>query len=229
MTRRYALLLGLVLLLALCVGAWIGAPKVLRRVAFFRIHQVDVVGNHYLTAEEVVRHLGLPADASIFDPLGRVRAAAAAIPGTIAAASSVERLFPGTLRVTIVETLPVALVPVNDQLVLLDARGHLLPFDPARVPVSLPVTSEDSLTAALLARLRLAEPQEYNRVITARRVGGDIVLEEGAQLIRVRPNADLETLRSIGVVRRYLEENQRPWSEIDARYDGRLFARKAKA
>lgn len=227
MTRRVVAIL--VLLIVLAVGAWFGAPKLLRRIAFFHIHQVDVVGNRYLDERDVVRRLGLAPDASIFDPLDRLRAAVAGIPGTVGRSSSVERRFPGTLRVKIVEIRPVALASVNDQLALLDYRGRVLPFDPARVPTSLPVAEPDSTTAALLDRLRQVDPGGFADVQSARPERGDILLELGDQTIRVRPNADTETLRSIGLVRRYLEANNIKWTEIDARYVGRVLATKAKA
>ena len=218
-----------VLVLVVAIGAWFGAPKLLRRLAFFRIHQVEVVGNRYLAEQDVVRRLGLAADASIFDPLGKARTAVAGIPGTVGRLASVERRFPGTLRVKIVEIRPVALAAVNDQLALLDNRGHILPFDPVRVPVSLPIAAPDSTTAALLDRLRQVDARDYADVESARPDRGDIVLDLGAHTIRVRPNADTETLRSIAAVRSYLESHNIKWLEIDARYNGRLFARKAKA
>ena len=227
MTRRT--IAAAVLVPVICVGTWFGAPKLLRRIGFFHIHRVDVVGNVYLDEHDVVRRLGLARDASIFDPLDRVRAAVAGIPGTVGRSASVERRFPGTLRVKIVETRPVALASVNDQLALLDYRGHVLPFDPARVPTSLPVVERDSTTAALLDRLRQVDPRGYADVQSARPERGDILLDLGDHTVRVRPNADTETLRSIAAVRSYLEANNRRWIEIDARYEGRVFVRKAKA
>ena len=227
MTRRTVTVAVLVLVIG--VGTWIGAPKLLRGIGFFHIHRVDVVGNVYLDENDIVRRLGLAPDASIFDRLDRVRAAVAGIPGTVGRSASVERRFPGTLRVKIVETRPVALASVNDQLALLDYRGHVLPFDPARVPTSLPVVERDSTTAALLDRLRQVDPRGYGDVQSARPERGDILLDLGDHTVRVRPNADTETLRSIAAVRSYLEANNRRWIEIDARYEGRVFVRKAKA
>jgi cell division septal protein FtsQ len=222
-------IIGLLLVLVVAFAAWVGAPKVLRRIAFFRIHQVEVVGNRYLGEQDVVRRLGLAADASIFDPLNKVRAAAAGIPGTVGRLASVERRFPGTLRVKIAEIRPIALAAVNDQLALLDNRGRVLPFDPARAPVSLPLAEPDSTTAALLDRLRQVDARGYADVESARPDHGDILLDLGGHSIRVRPNADTETLRSIAAVRSWLEANNRKWAEIDARYEGRVFVRKAKA
>lgn len=225
--RRRLLLLALVLCLA--VAGWFGAPQLLRRIAFFRIRQIDLAGDRYLESNDIIRRLGLARDASIFDPLARVRAAVAALPGTVASSASVERRFPGTLRVSIVEMVPVALAQVEGRLVPLDSRGRRLPFDPTRIQSSLPIAEEDSMTAALLARLRLADRREYDEVQTARMDHGDVLLNLGEHSVRVRPNADTETLRSIGLVRAWFELHHREWAEIDARYDGRLFARKAKA
>jgi cell division septal protein FtsQ len=226
-SRRTILLLSAAL--AVVSGGWIAAPLLLRRMAFFHIRQVEVIGNRYLDEQDVVRRLGLASGASIFDPLDKVRAAAAAIPGTVGSSASVERRFPGTLRVKLVETVPVALTAVNDRLALLDYRGRVLPFDPVHAPTSLPVAEHDSMTAALLARLRLADPRGYDEVQTARPDHGDILLDLGEHSIRVRPNADDETLRSIAAVRGWLADSSRQWVEIDARYSGRVFVKKARS
>src|SRR5690348_14842712 len=102
----YALVLGGV--------AWVAGPRVLRRVDFFRLRRVEIVGAEYLGRDEIVRGLGLPRHANLFDDLGPIERHAAAIPGVQAA--DVSRRFPGTLVVEITEVPPVALVPGHDGL-----------------------------------------------------------------------------------------------------------------
>ena len=78
----------------LLVAAAITFPILARRLSFFRVRQVEVVGNRYLDEADVVRRLGLRRDASTFDRLEPVRKAAAAIPGVLAA--EVERRLVGS-------------------------------------------------------------------------------------------------------------------------------------
>ena len=221
MSRRILVLAGV----AVVALAFVGLPILGRRLAFFRIRDVEVVGTRYLDQFDVVRRLGLRKDASTFDQLGPVRRAARAIPGVLAA--TVERRFPGALRVTVREAIPVAMVPLNDRLALVDNRGRVLPFDPVRAPASLPIAGRDSGTAQLLGRLMRIDPAGYDSVETARLDHGDVLLESGAHRVRLRPEADAGTLRGVMTVRRYLAGRGIRWQEIDARYVDRLFVRKA--
>lgn len=202
----------------------IALPILARRLVFFRVRQVEVVGIRYLDASEVVRRLGLRRDASTFDRLGPVRKAAAAIPGVLAA--TVERRLPGTLRVTVREATPVALVPMTDRLVLVDSRGRVLPFDPVRAPASLPIAGRDAATAGLLGRLMLTDPGWYDSVESARLDRGDVILDAGSHRVRLRPEADADVLRGVTAVRNYLTERGISWREIDARYHKRVFVRR---
>ena len=223
MTMRRSAVTGVAIALVLLVMA-VGFPMLARRLAFFRVRQVEVIGIRYLDESDVVRRLGLRRDASTFDRLGPVRKAAAAIPGVLAA--TVERRLPGTLRVTLRESRPVALVPMPDRLALVDSRGHVLPFDPARAPVSMPIAGRDSVTAGLLGRLMLTDPDWYDSVESARLDRGDVVLDAGSHRVRLRPEADDDVLRGVMAVRTYLTQRGVAWREIDARYHNRLFVRK---
>jgi cell division protein FtsQ len=209
---------------AVVVAAVIASPILGRRLAFFRVRGVEVVGNRYLDESDVVRRLGLRRDASTFDRLEPVRRAAAAIPGVLAA--TVERRLPGTLIIAVREATPVALVSLNDRLALVDSRGRVLPFDPARAPASLPIAGRDSVSAGLLGRLMLTDPDWYDSVESARLDRGDVILDAGTHRIRLRPEADDDALRGVIAVRNYLRQRGIAWREIDARYHHRLFVRK---
>ncbi len=169
--------------------------------------------------------LGLPRQASVFDPLAPVQRAAAAIPGVLSA--RVERRLPGTLRVKSSRSTPVGLTAAPDQLVLIDRRGHLLPFDPTRAPRSLPVIERDSTVAAVVARLMVADSLGYDLIASARAGANDVVLTEGSREILLRPDADPALLRDVAAVRCYLESHEIPWRTIDARYRSRIFITKA--
>ena len=222
MTTRWKSL-GVAAVALLGVGAWFGVPRLMARLDYFRVRQIEVRGLRFLDEADVVRRLALPESASIVAPLGPLLDRAVLIPGV--AGVSVERRLPGTLRVLILEEVPVALAMQEDRLVLIDRRGRVLPFDPTRAPTSLPVADRDSATAALLSALLRADPAWYGTVESARREGGDIVLEEGAQRVRVRPDASLDLLRGITEVRAYLLSANRSWSELDARFADRVFVK----
>lgn len=221
MRRRILLVAGV----AVVVLAFVGVPILGRKLSFFRIREVEVIGTRYLDEFDVVRRLGLRKDASTFDQLGPVRRAARAIPGVLGA--TVARRLPGTLRVTVHEATPVAMVQLDDRLALVDDRGRVLPFDPVRAPASLPIAGRDSSTAELLGRLMRIDPAGYDSVQVARLDRGDVILEAGAQRVRLRPEADAGILRGVMTVRRYLAGRGIGWQEIDARYRDRLFVRKA--
>src|SRR6478609_5432065 len=65
---------GWLMLYATVVGvaAWAFAPRFLRKIDFFRVRRVELIGVEYLGQDEVLRGLGLAMDASgrllPFDP-----------------------------------------------------------------------------------------------------------------------------------------------------------------
>jgi cell division protein FtsQ len=217
-------LVATVVVLAGVVAIALMLPRVARRLAFFRVRQVEVTGTHYLDESDVVGRLGLGANASVLDRLDAVRKAASAVPGVVSA--TVSRRLPNTLCVTLHEATPVALASLSDRLVLVDSAGHVLPFDPVRVPTSLPVAGLDSVTPRLLYRLMRADPPLYAAIESARLDHGDVVLDIGARRIRLRPEADDAMLRTVTDVINYLTLKAVAWREIDARYHSRVFVQK---
>ena len=219
--------IGAVVVLVAAAAMMMLAPRVARRLAFFRVRQVEVVGARYLDETDVVRRLGLRPDASTLDPLGGLGRRAAAVPGVLQA--TVERRLPGTLRVTLREATPVALVALADRLALVDSGGRVLPFDPMRAPMSLPIAGRDSITPGLLHRLMRADPRLYAAIESARLDRGDVVLDIGARRIRLRPDTDDAMLRAVTAVVAYLSAHAVAWREIDARYRRLVFVQKGSA
>ena len=87
-------------LLLLSLSWWV-APKLLRRLEFFRVRRIEIIGLENLDREEVLRGLSLPKRASVFDDKTPWERRARAIPGV--ATAEVSRRVPGTVRVTIAE------------------------------------------------------------------------------------------------------------------------------
>ncbi len=220
-TRQRALIVALGAVAM--VAVWVGVPRAMRRLEYFRVRHIEVTGLRFLDERDVVARLALPKTASIVDPLASLRQHASAIPGV--AAASIERRLPGTLSLLVLEELPVALVMQEEKLVLMDRRGRILPFDPTRAPTSLPVAERDSATAALLSAVLRADPEWYGQIESARRDGGDVLLEDGPHRVRVRPNASIDTLQWVATVLAYLASTDRPWQELDARFTDFAFVK----
>ena len=220
---HWRLALGAVLVVTIGVGTRLAIP----RLAFFRIGAVEVEGIRYLEEHEVVAELGIPAGASILVPLAPIAARAALVPGIRSA--TVERRWPGTLRVTVVEAAPVAVTIEDGRAVVIDDRAEPLPYPPGRVELSLPLAPRDSATAALLGRLRHADPAWYARFDRTEGAGDDIRLVAGGRTIRLARGADEVLLRRAAAVRDWLAGQGIAWEELDMRFRGRVFVRREAA
>ncbi|HVX87876.1 MAG TPA: FtsQ-type POTRA domain-containing protein [Gemmatimonadales bacterium] len=217
---------GWVALYALILVAltWWGAPKLLRRLDFFRVRRVEIVGLEYLGRDEVLRGLALPKRASVFDDKAPWERRARAIPGV--ATAEVSRRIPGTVRVTITEVAPVALVPGRDGLAPMDADGHLLPFDPAVSAPDLPLAPRaDSLVGRLLGQVRAADPALFAQVGSAERDGAWVILGIARRRLVFRPDASIETIRAVTAVAQDLARLGKTWSELDGRWAGQVIVR----
>jgi cell division protein FtsQ len=120
----------------LFVLAVMAAPRLLRRLDTFRAERVEVIGTRYLAPHLALAESGITERSNLFDDPEPWRAALLAHP--LVADVTIERDLPGTLLVRIVEVEPVALV-ATPVLRPVDARGRLLPIEPAAEDVDLPV------------------------------------------------------------------------------------------
>jgi cell division septal protein FtsQ len=203
---------------------WEFAPRILRKVEFFRVRRVEVIGLEYLGQDDVVHGLGLSRHASVFDDVAPIERRARAIPGVVTA--EVSRRLPGTLRVTITEIPPVALVPGHDGLAAMDASGRLLPFDPSHSAPDLPLAARaDSLTGKLLGEVRSADPALFAQIGTAERDGPWVVLKLARRRLVFRADATLETIRAVTAVAQDLARLRKQWSELDGRWAGQVIVR----
>lgn len=150
------------------------------------------------------------------------------------AEARVGRRLPQALRVEIVEVAPVAFVPGGRGMVVVDAGGRPLPFDPARPSavggLDLPVAvTADSALVGLLARVAEVDPTLFRQVTTARRTGrnrGDCLLEFGSRRVWLRPDAGPEVIQAVVRVTEDLAAKRRVYVELDARYAGQIVVRR---
>ena len=212
----YAAVLGL--------AAWAFAPRFLRKIDFFRVRRVELVGVEYLGRDEVIRSLGLARKASVFDDLAPIERRAKGIPGVTDA--EVSRRLPGTLRVEVTEVPPVALVPGREGMVAMDASGRTLPFDPSVAAPDLPLTERsDSLVGKLLGQVRAADPALFAQVSSAEREGGAVILAVARRRLVFRPDASVETIRAVTAVAQHLARLKKNWRELDGRWAGQVIVR----
>ena len=196
---------------------WLGAPSVLKRLAFFRVRQVEVVGVKNLDPDAVLAALRLAPKASVFDDM-RLR---------------VSRRLPAALKVIVREVEPVAFVPGAGGLVAVDAGGRPLPFDPTRAAgggsLDLPIAQvADSGIVQVLSRIQAFDPALFQDIDAARRFGarGDVLLELGSHRVLLARDAGPEVVQAVVLVARDLAAKARRYVELDARYAGQVVVRR---
>ncbi len=203
---------------------WLGGPKVLHRLDFFRIRRVEIAGLQYLPAAKVIAALELGSEASVFDDLSAAGGRVRALPGV--ASATVTRRLPGTLEIEVVEAVPVALAPRNGGMALLDSSGKVLPFDPAGSAPDLPVAaSADARVARVLASVQQHDPVLFALVRTAWRVREDVLLDVDGRRFWFGPAVTAEDIRAVMAVAQDLARQGRKYHELDGRYAGQVIVR----
>lgn len=198
------------------------APEALAHAELFRIGDVRVEGNAYLTREEVLEVLRLSPDGSIWDDPKPMETRLEGHPLVLSA--RVYRSFPNGLSVEVVERNPVALVS-TPVLVPIDREGRFLPIDPAGHRLDLPLVARhrqgagrdqsDAIAALTPAELRTvaAEVERLAEIDPdllasvsdlALDGGGDVLLRLGEPSVTLRyrpplaPRRLQEGLRVLG-------------------------------
>lgn len=227
---NHRLRLGLQVLAALLVVwlLWLGAPRVLHRLDFFRIRRVEIAGLQYLAPAKVIEALALDSPASVFDDLSGAGRRVRSLPGIVSA--RVSRRLPGTLEIVVVEATPVALTARDGGMALLDASGRVLPFDPAATAPNLPIAaSADRTVARVLASVQQHDPVLFGRIRTAWRVRDDVLLDVDGRRFWFSPAVTAEEIRAVMAVAQDLARQGRKYQELDGRYAGQVIVRQAGA
>lgn len=222
MNRRRALI-GLAAVAALALLAVL-VPLGLRHVPFFRVRRVELVGVRYLAPDQVIGALGLAPDANLFDPLGPAEERVRSLAGVESV--QIDRRLPGTLRVTVVELAPAALVSGPHGMIALDCDARPLPYEPANTALDLPIVQRaDSVLARTLCIVRASDSSFYRRVDVAQHVQGGVLLDVGRQRVLLPDVPTSEDIRAVMAVRRQLAATGRAFRELDARFEGWVVAR----
>lgn len=225
-TWRHRVRLGLAAAAILLVAGapWWG-PFIMRRMSFFRVRKVEIVGARYVSVADILDRLRVDTTASVWDAPGPLARRVGTHPQVRSVA--IRRRLPGTLIVEVEENLPVALIPSADGFRVLDARGVALPIDLAKMPVDAPVISERDLgVLRLLSALRTRSPALYARVSEVRLSGPDeflLVLRDVP--VRAMRGVTPERLADIEPVEEDLGRRRLRAAEIDLRYRDQVIAR----
>jgi cell division septal protein FtsQ len=210
-------------------SSWLAAPLMLQRLAFFRVRQVELVGVRNLTPDAVIAALRLGPGASVFSD---TRLLADRVRGLAGVADArVMRRLPAMLTVEVREVEPAALAPGprgSRGLVVVDAAGRPLPFDPARSGLDLPIVARaDSGVVGVLALVQSVDPALFQTITGARTVGRNgVSLEIGSRRVVVGRDAGPEVIRAVTLVAQDLAAKGQPYAELDARFAGQVVVRR---
>lgn len=209
---------------------WMAAPLALRRVAFFRVRQVELVGIRYLDADRVLAALRLSPRASVFDDTEVLAERLRGLDGV--ADASVVRRPPASLKVIVREIEPVALVAnARGALDVVDAESRTLPFDMTNLDLPI-VRDSDRAVVTVLARVQAFDPALFQVIDAARRTEtprGDVVLEMGPHRVLLNRDAGPEVIQAVMLVARDLAAKARSYTELDGRYAGQVVVRRRGA
>lgn len=197
----------------------------LARLPVFRVRRIELVGLRYLAPDPILAALRLEPASSVFTDLTLLADRVKGVPGVAAAA--VVRRYPGTLEIVVREAVPAAFVAEgHGTLVPVDAQGRVLPFDPGRAPLDLPIASRDSGVLSVLALVHAVEPGLYETVTGARAAAsGGVLLDLGSRRILFGRDARPAEVRSVALVEQDLALKGRAYTELDARFAGQVVVR----
>jgi cell division septal protein FtsQ len=237
-------MLGGIFLVAVIMAAAWGVRSAARQMAFFRVRSVEVRGVRYLQPKEVLSRLRVDTLMSLWDDLEPLRERVRHHPQITDV--TITRRLPGTLVVTIQENQPVALIQSATGLVPYDSLGHVLPIDPARTNLDLPiVATSDPVLLKLVGAIRYTAPRVFSRIEEVRRTGrdeilltlsrneaqrtravGDTIASNGGTVrVRIPLGLSVERLADIFPVENDLVRRQVHVGELDLRYRDQVIAR----
>jgi cell division protein FtsQ len=205
------------------------APLLLKRLAFFRVRHVEVVGGRYVLPAEILERLKVDTLDSVWDPKAPLAARVKEHP--LVRDVEIGRRLPGTLVVRLEEYIPVALVATTNGFKAYDERGVALPIDPTTADLDAPILSRpDTALLRLLAAVRTQQPGFYHRVSEIRRERAgpgetDLVVMLDSLPVRAPSGVTLSRLADVELVEQDLARRRLRAIELDLRYRDQVIAR----
>ena len=200
-------------------------PRVLSKLAFFRVRAVEVEGAHYVAAGDVVAAMRVDTTVSVWDDVRPFAARLHALQEI--GEATITRKLPGTLLVRVIEKAPVALIPATGDLRVYDGSGTALPIDPARIDIDLPIVNRpDRRVLKLLDNVRSQIPGLFARISDVRRLSsGDLVVTMPDMVVRAPGNVDAGRLAEVLPVTADLARRHVRAAELDLRYRDQVVVR----
>ena len=196
MRKRLRLVLTLALGTALLLAAPIGARHLGRRVSWFDVRRVEVIGATLVPPHELLEASGIQPGNSLFDSSTPWESALERHP--VVKEAAVSRRLPATVRIRIEEKEPIALVD-GEVLGVATATGEVLPVDPTRAPADLPIVRGELRDDQPMQRTVLLEELERLRTLDPSLVASLSELaaagESGVLLLR---HAEADILLPVG-------------------------------
>ena len=221
--RRLRLAGALVVALLLATSPW-WARIALSRLSFFQLRRIEIEGLRYLAPDDVASRLKVDTTQSIWIDMDPVAERVMAHPQV--ADVRLRRKLPGTLVVRVTEHTPVAVVSTRTGFQVLDARGVVLPMDPSRAPVNLPIlVQRDTVILRLLAGIRSAQPALFERISEVRRTGNEVYFDLATVRVITMADVTVQRLADILPVEQDLATRQLRATELDLRYREQVIAR----
>jgi cell division protein FtsQ len=225
--RRWLIPAGIALAAFFILLSPVWAPVFLRRMAFFRVKHIEVVGARYVQPREILDRLRVDTLASVWDPSGPLERRVAGHP--LVREVKVDRKLPGTLVVRLVEHVPVALVPTANGFRAYDERGMQLPIEPTAADIDAPILARpDTAMLRLLGVARTQAPELYRRVSEVRREGegvAELLFVLDSLSVRTLADVTLQRLADLELVENDLARRQLRARELDLRYRDQVIAR----
>ncbi len=160
---RVAFLLGLTLVGAVLASV-VWGQKLLARLSYFNVRRVEVVGTHWVAPDSLLALAGIRSDRSVWEDYSSVAIRLAEHP--MIEEAQIRRSGLRSLRIIVREVEPVALVGVPE-LRAVRSDGRLLPLDPTRAGLDLPLLAIDATLTDDSTRLAEGPALEALRVIAA--------------------------------------------------------------
>ncbi|HEU4566095.1 MAG TPA: FtsQ-type POTRA domain-containing protein [Gemmatimonadaceae bacterium] len=203
---------------------WWG-PAALSGLSYFRVRRIEIVGARYIAPRSIIERLDVDTATSVWLETEALERRVMGHPQVRRV--RVERRLPGTLVVRVEEKLPVALVPASDGLRAYDADGEVLPIDPSRVDVDLPIVQRrDTALFRILDDVRERQPALYGRISEVRRQErGDLAIAIPPMLVRASSDLTADRLADILPVEGDLARRQARVAELDLRFRDQVVAR----
>lgn len=242
---RVAFLLGLTLVGAV-LASIVWGQGMLAKLSYFNVRRVEVVGTHWVAPDSLLALAGIRSDRSVWEDYSALAVRLAEHP--MIEEAQIRRAGMRSLRIVVREVEPVALVGIPE-LRAVRSDGMLLPIDPTRSLVDLPLLtieaalSDDSTRLAagpaldalkVLAALHALDPGLTAIVSDFEQLGSrdfvlNLMMSQPARRIALPAEIDERLVRRLRATLADLRRRGIEAAVIEARYADQIVVRRGQA